>query len=92
MTQLRKVVRLLDKENDQFKRDCHSKMEFQKKQEQFLREDNERLRMKVNDLGRPKVAVLAALEEKQSVLISQVEAYTAKNDLEMNLELRGWEG
>lgn len=73
----------MDKENEQFRRDCHSKMEFQKKQEQFLRDDNERLRMKVNDLGRPKVAVLAALEEKQSILISQVEAYTAKNDIEM---------
>merc|ERR1719199_1777407 len=57
-------------------------MSFQRKQEQHLREDNERLRMKVNDLSRPKVSVLAVLEEKQSQLIQQVEAYTAKNELE----------
>jgi len=82
LSQLRKVVRLLEKENDQFKRDCESKMSFQRKQEQHLREDNERLRMKMNDLGRPKVSVLAELEEKQSQLIQQVESYTAKNDLE----------
>jgi len=85
--QLRKVVRLLEKENDQFKRDCDNKMSFQSKQEQHLREENDRLRMKVNDLGRPKVAVLAALEEKQAQLIQQVETYSAKNDLEWrNLE------
>jgi chromosome segregation ATPase len=87
LAQLRKVVRLLEKENDQFKRDCENKMSFQRKQEQHLREDNERLRMKVNDLSRPKVSVLAVLEEKQSQLIQQVEAYTAKNELETrNLE------
>jgi len=80
-------VRLLEKENDQFKRDCDNKMNFQRKQERHLREENERLRMKVNDLGRPKVAVLAALEEKQAQLVQQVEAYSAKNDLETrNLE------
>lgn len=87
LLQLRKVVRLLEKENDQFKRDCDNKMNFQRKQERHLREENERLRMKVNDLGRPKVAVLAALEEKQAQLVQQVEAYSAKNDLETrNLE------
>ena len=80
-------MRLLEKENDQFKRDCESKTLFQRKQEQHLREENERLRMKVNDLGRPKVSVLAALEEKQSRLVQQVESYLAKNDLETrNLE------
>jgi len=87
LIQLRKVVRLLEKENDQFKRDCEHKTMFQRKQEQHLREENERLRMKVNDLGRPKVSVLAALEEKHSRLVQQVESYIAKNDLETrNLE------
>ena len=82
LVQLRKVVRLLDKENEQFKRDCENKMNFQRRQEQHLREDNEQLRMKVNDLSRPKVSALAVLEEKQHQLVLQLESYTAKTNFE----------
>jgi len=81
LDQLRKVVRLLEKENEQFERDCKSKLRFQRKQEEYLRDDNEKLRMRVNDLNRPKVSVLAALEDKQAQLLSQVDTYQAKNEL-----------
>jgi hypothetical protein len=79
---LRKVVRLLDKENDQFKRDCDHKMAFQKKQEERLREENERLRIKVNDMSRPKVSVLAQIEERRAHLNDQVEVYNAKIEID----------
>uniref|UniRef100_A0A6U2FT42 ODAD1 central coiled coil region domain-containing protein n=2 Tax=Hemiselmis andersenii TaxID=464988 RepID=A0A6U2FT42_HEMAN len=79
---LRKVVKLLDKENEQFRRDCDNKMSYQKKQEDRLREENERLRIKVNDVSRPKVSVLAEMEERQSQLNQQVEVYHAKIELD----------
>ena len=79
---LRKVVRLLDKENDQFRKDCDQKMAFQKKQEERLREENERLRIKVNDMSRPKVSVLAQMEERRSQLLEQVEVYQAKIEID----------
>lgn len=82
---LRKVVMLLEKENEQFKRDCESKTAYQNKQKERLKEDNERLRMKVNDVSRPKVAVLAAREESQSSLLNQVEAFKAKIEVDQRV-------
>lgn len=79
---LRKVVKLLDKENEQFRRDCENKMSFQKKQEERFREENERLRIKVNDMARPKVSVIAQMEERQTQLSQQVDVYVAKIDLD----------
>lgn len=79
---LRKVVKLLDKENVQFRRDCENKMSFQKKQEERFREENERLRIKVNDMARPKVSVIAQMEERQMQLSQQVDVYVAKIDLD----------
>ena len=75
-------MRLLEKENEQFRRDCDNKIAYQKKQEDRLREENERLRIKVNDMGRPKVSVLAELEERQSQLNQQIDVYHAKIDMD----------
>jgi hypothetical protein len=85
---LRTVVKLLEKENHSFSKDCADKVAYQNKQQILIREDNERLRIKVNELSRPKVSVLAAIEETQSNLHNTVDGYTAKIDVdERELEL-----
>ncbi|EKX39072.1 hypothetical protein GUITHDRAFT_165027 [Guillardia theta CCMP2712] len=82
LKQLRRVVKLLEKENSQLKKDCESKLEYQRKQEQHLREENERLRVKVNDMSRPSIKTLMDLEEYQSKLNDQSDTFTAKLELD----------
>mmetsp|Transcript_71404 Transcript_71404/g.163656 ORF Transcript_71404/g.163656 Transcript_71404/m.163656 type:complete len:591 (-) Transcript_71404:82-1854(-) len=79
---LRTVVKLLEKENHSFSKDCADKVLYQNKQQVLIREDNERLRIKVNELSRPKVSVLAAMEETQANMHNTVDGYTAKIEIE----------
>ena len=79
---LRTVVRLLEKENAAFSKDCADKVSYQNKQAAMFREDNERLRIKFNEMTRPKVSVLAVLEEKQAQLHNTIDMYTSQIDEE----------
>jgi hypothetical protein len=45
-------------------------------------EENERLRMKVGEMLRPKISVIAAFEERQAILNQQIEIYKAKLEVD----------
>eukprot|EP00291_Cryptomonas_curvata_P025425 CAMPEP_0172168724 /NCGR_PEP_ID=MMETSP1050-20130122/10308_1 /TAXON_ID=233186 /ORGANISM="Cryptomonas curvata, Strain CCAP979/52" /LENGTH=226 /DNA_ID=CAMNT_0012839701 /DNA_START=41 /DNA_END=717 /DNA_ORIENTATION=+ len=80
---LRSVVRILERENEQFDKDCDAKLAYQRKQQERYIEENERLRMKVGEMLRPKISVIAAFEERQAILNQQVEVYnTAKLEVD----------